>query len=332
MGETGRGVGLGAGGLGELTRLVERLSEAVGASRARQLRWVAGELALYQEWVPATDLAMLLEGSYLRAYLAAAERGMLRRRGPVGVTSPAGAARVRRVCLSLLASAARLPDPDVGPLPGSVLRNKVTPTAAQRAMRVLVAEAREEGARPGVVRAALVAALVHHHDLRTGEIIDLTLTDVEKVAIDNDADDSDGSDPAKETAGERVVVTYRPAAPGIGPGQPTTIVVAPVVAELLDRWLVHRDLLVPVPRVRHLLVSVHGNHHGGIRKPPGLPLQPRGLMRAHASTVARLNEVLADRYGHEPDYTPLPRTLGELRPAVTVETIAADESENQPVA
>lgn len=317
--DAGAAAGVGAGGLGELTRLVERLSAGVGASRARQLRWVAGELALYQDWVPATDLAMLLEGTYLRAYLAAAERGMLRRRGTLGVASPAGAARVRRVCLSLLAQAARLPDPDVGPAPGSVLRDKVTPTAAQRAIRLLVNEARDMGARPGVVRAALAATLVHHHDLRTGEITDLTLTDLTPATFESA--NHGGDTGAGIESGVDVTLTYRPAAPGIGPCEPVTIALAPVVTEMLGLWLVHRDRLVPVPRVRHLLVSVHGNHHGGLRKPPGLPLQPRGLMRAHAATIERLNEVLADRYGHEPGYAPLPRTLGELRPAVTSETV-----------
>lgn len=305
-----------AGVLGDLSRLVERLSVGVGASRARQLRWVAGELGLYQGWVPAASLAMLLEAGYVRAYLAAAERGLLRRRGAVGVASPPGAARVRRACVALLAQAARLPDPDVGAAPGSVLRAKVTPTAAQRAMRVLMAEARAAGSRPGVVRAALVAALVHHHDLRTGEMVGLTLADLTDDLTD---------DPADGTEGGQVWVTYRPAAPGIGPGEPITITLVPAVAELLGLWLEHRDRLVPIPRVRHLLVSVHPNHHGGIRKPPGLPLQPRGLMRAHAATIERLNEVLADRYAHEPGYTPLPRTLGELRPAVTGEVAVSGD-------
>lgn len=295
--------------LWHLTRTAERLCATVSPSRQRQIRWVVGELTTYHDKVPAPSLtgatggtglaglAGLFDTGYLHGYLAAADAGALRRRGATNRPSPAGAARIRRRVLEMLAAAAHLPAPHLDPVAPPPPRAKVTPVAAERAMRILLAEARTPGAPPGLVRAVLVAALVHHHDLRTGEIAALTTADLTPI-------------------GEVIQMTYRPAAPGVGPGEPTTLTLAPVVAEMHDRWRTHRDALIPVPRVHHLLVSVRGNHHHGVRRPAGLPLQPRGLMRAHERVIANLNQTLHDRHGHDPDHTPLPRTLGELRPAV----------------
>jgi hypothetical protein len=283
--------------LWHLTRAAERLCTTVGPSRQRQLRWVVGELTAYQDWVRAASVAGLFSTAYLHGYLTTADEGHLRRRGPIGTPSPPGAARIRRTCVEMLAAAAGVPAPDLDAITPAGPRAKVTPMAAQRAMRVLLAEARDHSAPPGVVRAVFVATLVHHHDLRTGEIAALTMNDIEPVDV-------------------VVRLTYQPAAPGVGPGEPQSIVLEPVVAEMLDRWLVHREALIPVPRVQHLLVSVKGNHDNGAHRPAGLPLRPRGLMRAHERVIADLNETLFERYGHEPDYAPLPRTLGELRPAL----------------
>lgn len=284
-----------------LTRVAERLCAGVSRSRQRQVRWVVGELTAYQEREAASSVPVLFSAAYLHGYLATADAGELRRRGAVGTPSPPGAARTRRAVLALLARTAQVPEPDLDPVTPAAPRAKVSPMAAERAMRVLLAEARDPDATGAVVRAVLVATLVHHHDLRTGEIAALTTDDMTRVDT---------------PTGEMVALTYQPAAPGVGPGEPVDILLAPVVVEMLDRWLTHREALIPVPRVHHLLVSVRGNHDHGVRRPAGLPLQPRGVMRAHERTISDLNEVLFERYGHETDYAPLPRTLGELRPAV----------------
>lgn len=289
--------------LGHLTRMAQRLCDTVGPSRRRQVWWVVGELSTYQDTVPAADLSALFDTDYLHGYFTAADAGALRRRGAIGTPSPPGAARARRTCVEMLATAAGLTPPEVVVVPAAGPRPKVSPMAADRAMRVLLTEARAPGALPGTVRAVFVAALVHHHDLRTGEIAALTTSDVHQPG------------PFALT-GARTDLTYQPAPPGVGPGEPVTITLAPVVDELLGRWLIHRDALIPVDRVHHLLVSVRGNHHNGVHRPAGLPLQSRGLMRAHERLVRDLNDTLFERHGHEPDYAPLPRTLGELRPAV----------------
>ena len=76
-------------------------------------------------------------------------------------------------------------------------------------------------------------------------------------------------------------------------------------------WLKVRERLVAhTPRTKTLWVSLAANHDGtGLRRPPGLPLHPIGLRRAHARAVASANFLLAG----QPGYEPLPRTPGLLR-------------------
>ncbi|MGW7448068.1 hypothetical protein [Kitasatospora sp. NPDC054795] len=106
-----------------LDALVERACEPpTGTSRAKQLRWVAGELrtALERGAILPTatgSLAQLLAPDTLADYLAAAERGLLRRKPAArpGQASPASM-RVREDCLHVLGARAgitvTLPDRD----------------------------------------------------------------------------------------------------------------------------------------------------------------------------------------------------------------------------
>lgn len=329
--DAGPGAGLGAGLVGasagaertlwHLNRVAERLCARVSTSRQRQLRWIVGELSTYQDTDPAPSLSVLFSTDYLHGYLHAADAGKLRRRGALNTPSPPGAARARRACVEMLAAAAGVPAPDVGIVAAAKPRPKVSPMAAERAMRILLAEARDPGAYAGLVRAVFVATLVHHHDLRTGEIAALTMDDLTRLATSGPDDQPDVQPDVQPDGqpggwGEAVALTYQPAAPGVGPSEPVDILLVPVVVEMLSRWLVHREALIPVPRVQHLLVSVRGNHDHGVHKPAGLPLRARGLMRAHERMISDLNETLFERYGREEGYAPLPRTLGELRPAV----------------
>ncbi|RAJ38319.1 hypothetical protein K353_04253, partial [Kitasatospora sp. SolWspMP-SS2h] len=86
-----------------------------GVSRAKQLRWVAGELrtALERGAIPPTaarSLGALLAPDTLAAYLTAAERGLLRRKPAARPdhASPASV-RVREDCLRILGVQAGIP-------------------------------------------------------------------------------------------------------------------------------------------------------------------------------------------------------------------------------
>jgi hypothetical protein len=111
--------------------------------------------------------------------------------------------------------------------------------------------------------------------------------------------------------------------PQSGSGIETTerLVLSGPTAAALRHWLTARDAIV-IPLhigVRELWVSVAGNHAGRpapdghtIRRPAGMPLQPRGLQRAYTRAVVELNAELAG----SPGWRPLPYRLEQLRRAV----------------
>lgn len=290
-----------------LDTLVDLLAVRVGTARVRQLRWVAGELARYETDHPAINLARLLSPGYLNAYLEAADAGALRQRRKTGLPSPLGAQRARRVCLRMLAEAAHLPSPALAAPMGERNANWMPQADARRALSILLREARQPTARPALVRAALIGSLVHFHDLRVGEIAAIEMRDVRLPYRDEPAS-----------------LTYIPDPPGgISQRAPVTLLLADQVVSMLDLWLPLRERFVAAAantspdgtsRTRTLLVSVHGNHENGVRRPPGLPLNAWGIQRAHARAIATLNSLLAERDGHDPAWQPLPRTLGALRP------------------
>ncbi|MFG2918840.1 hypothetical protein ACGF0D_38890 [Kitasatospora sp. NPDC048298] len=106
-----------------LDALVERACEPpTGMSRAKQLRWVSGELRTALERgaiapTAADSLALLFAPDTLASYLTAAGRGLLRRKPAArpGHASPASM-RVREDCLRILGARAgitvTLPDRD----------------------------------------------------------------------------------------------------------------------------------------------------------------------------------------------------------------------------
>lgn len=283
--------------LHRLSALVETAAAGVGSARARQLRWVRGELALFHDSRPRGSLAALLSPEHLAEYLHAADAGMLRTRGAVGTPSPPGASRARRVCLQILLDAHGAESAPLPPAEASTPRPRIAHRAAQRVMAVLTAHAREPGARAGTVRAAFVAALVHHHDLRTGEIAALRLAD-----LDRDA--------------QGVTMRVLRSAPGAGPTEIVHVALAPACVELLDLWLLQRERLVERGATAHdtLLVSVRANHRDGAHLPPGSPLEERGLLRSHVAAIGQLNNILLDSPSTAAERAPLPRTLNELRP------------------
>jgi integrase len=97
----------------------------------------------------------------------------------------------------------------------------------------------------------------------------------------------------------------------------------------LRGWLAVRDELVrPLNGTpKALWVSVSPNHAGrlstdgdALRRPPGMPLMPRGMQRAYSRAVVEANVQLAGTPGWEP----LPHRFEQLRRAVSVKESARE--------
>jgi integrase len=286
---------------GELARLVVLAGGDAGPSRSRQLRWVAGELVRAAEELQwrATGPADWFDERFLSRYLDAAERGAYRQRSPARSTASAAAsARVRRSCLAALAAAAGVQPAGVPPTGRTTApRPGAAPRAVARALQWWRAEASAADALGATVRSAAVAHLVHELGLRTGEVVAMELDDV-------------------DLPGRRVRFTPAPqAARSARPAVWTSV--SPGTADLLRRWLQHRTAAVALtPHINALWVSLAGNHTDGRVVPAGLPLRARGLTRAHAAAVERLNLALAGA----PDWRPLPAALADLRRSAPVHT------------
>jgi integrase len=280
-----------------LARAVAAHETSAGASRLRQLRWVAGEMAeaaaVVDPGETPTGPPSWFSDPFVSAYLARADAGELRRRSGSGRPGNAASARVRRVCLRMLAGtyAPRLPDLPMPP--PEEPHERALPHAVDAAVGRLVTRAASRGASPGLVRAAALTALVADTGMRVGEVAAVEVADVDLHA-------------------RTVTWTPRPQARRADePEPPRTTTLRPRTTAALRRWLeTRRDLTALAPRSRALFVSVAGNHDGsGVRRPPGLPLRERGMQRAHHRAVTMLNAELVGAEGY-----PLPRVLGSLRP------------------
>jgi integrase len=268
-------------------------------SRVRQLRWVAGELGLFvAQYLPdepelrwprtARDW---FDPALIGSFLARADSGTLRRRGQVGRPSGDATRSVRRGCLRILARQAGAEDPVPDEVPRPAPLSRVEPVPAGMALGHL-ADRADRLRSAATVRAAAMAAITRELGLRTGEMADLTLADV---------DLPEGT------------LTWRPRAPRSGAAaEPRTArLTRPTLGALRD-WLDVRPALTTLaPRSKALWVSIRGNHDGtGLRRPPGMPLRPNGIRRSHDRAVQVCNTTLAG----EPGYEPLPRVPGRLRP------------------
>jgi hypothetical protein len=362
--DSGQSAGVRGGWVADLSALTAVAAGPVSSSRARQLRWVTGELRLWAGTLPPSQVpatvADLFTPARMAAFIRAADSGKLRRRPTDRTTASAASGRVRIDCLARLAGAAGVPRLSV-PRPALP---PPTPRAAVRAARLAAATdqlailtsasrprpgpsrsrrtgsevprselpssgvpgssatgagrtpLRRSPARTGAVplsatrvRGAAVAALVRDIGMRTGELADLQLADVNLA---------------------RATVTYRQAQPSRRiPDPPITAALTVPAAAALRAWLqVRAELVTQAPRVTALFVSVAGNHDGaGVRRPPGLPLRPRGLLRAHHRRVQRWNAELADTVG----YTPIPATLRALRPPPAPRSGSGRSSPRAPV-
>jgi integrase len=264
-------------------------------SRARQLSWLASELAVFSATLPRSErpatTAAWFEAGFVSRYLTAADSGALRRRGTVERPSPDATRRIRRACLRLLAEAAGLADPVQDEVGLPALRPRVDEHLATLAVRHWRWRALPVDAKPADVRTAAMAVLVHEAGMRSGELAALVPADLDL---------------------EAGTVTYQPRPPSTRSlPAPRTVNLSDSAVSTLKHWLEVRGVLMEqTPRTRSLWVSLAANHDGsGVRRPAGMPLQPTGLRRAHARAVAAVNVHLAATPGFEP----LPRTVGQLR-------------------
>jgi len=284
-------------------------AQTISAARARQLRWVAGELthALTRDDFPAparTDLRALFAAETIAAYLDLAQRGQLRARtaGGDGHSTPASM-RIRRDCLQLLAQAAGVPAelPERPPMPA--LHQVIDPWRRSVFHHHLEQAAHRFTAGDARIRLLAMIGVVLDTGARAGELCALQVGDL--------TDDLSA-----------VRIVRRPQARSTSAPTIAHLALSTPTRAALRHWLAVREgLVAPLQGGKKALwVSVRANHagvldeHGAARlRPPGMPLQPRGLARSYTRAVAELN---ADMAG-QPGWQPMPRRLEQLRRAIS---------------
>lgn len=284
-------------------------SQDVSSARARQLRWVAGELRRATELprfprpaATVTGVAALLSPAQVTAYLDAADRGELRRRSSAGTGQSSRASRrIRLDCLRMIAVAAHCPPIDerlTPPEPHQVVASR----ERGELYRYLAEHANHAGANAARVRLLALVGVVLDTGSRAGELCAMRLPDL-----------------AQDLSS--VVVVRRPQAGSTEAPTTERIPLSGTSAAALRHWLTVRAGLVRAVQggASALWVSVRGNHAGtpgvgGVtrRRPPGMPLRPRGLARAYTKAIVALNADLAGT----PGWQPLPRQLERLRRAI----------------
>ncbi|GAA4991280.1 site-specific integrase [Kitasatospora paranensis] len=295
---------------------IEELNAAVecacapptSASRAKQLRWVAGEIrtALERDAVPAAaarSLGELLAPDTLAAYLRAAELGLLRRK-PTARPDQASSAsmKVREDCLQILGARAGL----AVVLPDRDLQVVLRPVVAARPRSILLGHL-ERAVRPGRSQARsrvlAIIATVMDTGCRAGELCTLRVDDV-------------------DLRRGRIRVTRLPQHRDLL-AEPVTETVAlsgPGRAALRD-WLTVRSRLVlrdaakPAGPTNETTTALWVSISPSGRSRPGLPLHFRGLARAYVREIQALNIDMAG----EPGWEPLPKRMEQLRRAIDLE-------------
>jgi len=282
----------------------------VSKSRARQLRWVAGELALVRnhEEFPFRDssasAADLLQPAPITAYLDLAARGELRRRAKAGSAQATNASmRIRADCLKILGEHGGILVA-VADRPGlPELRETVDGPSRSQLRDYLAKRAEHVGAPAARVRLFALIGVELDTGARVGELAALTLGDL--------ADDL-----------STVQVVRRPQARTTSEAVHDTVKLSDGTRAALKAWLEVRETLVQPLNgtAKALWVSVMPNHAGrlnvegeAIRRPPGMPLMPRGMQRAYTRAVVEANMNLAG----SPGWVPLPIRFEQLRRAVT---------------
>ena len=300
----------------QVTAAAERLcaQEGMSAARARQLRWFVRELRLalaHPEFRPAEPVvtaADLFQPQAVSSYLDLGQRGELRTRAsrvPGAVSSPASM-RVREDCLKMISReltlplvlGERAPQPEVHETVDAPTRSQLRAYLLERAENPPVLAAH--------VRLLAIIGTVLDTGARVGELCALTVRDIEL-----------------EVREPALTIVRKPQARRIAEPVTERIALSRGTAAALRNWLERRQELIDEFElgVKSLWVSVAGNHAGlpardghSIRRPPGMPLQPRGLQRAYTRAVVELNSELAG----SPGWQPLPYRLELLRRAIEV--------------
>ncbi|MFL4496486.1 hypothetical protein ACJ6WD_35390 [Streptomyces sp. VTCC 41912] len=271
-----------------------------GTSRARQVRWVAGEYsrALAHPDHPLDDQAtikQLFRYEAVEAYLQLAQSGALRVRAARNPSKPSDNSRqIRLDALRQLVKAsgagayAELPAqpdppaaPPVAPRPRSLLRAQLTELADA------------PGATASRLRMLAIAAIVSDTSIRAGELCAGTVEDLSPTL-------------------EELRVVRRPQGRNPADAYVEILALSGLSRAALRRWLPERQALLARGTSRELWVSLLNNHIGGQATPAGTPLQPRGLSRAWTRAVAEANTDMAG----EPDWLPLPTRMEQLRRGV----------------
>jgi integrase len=303
--------------LEQVTAAAERVcaQEGLSAARARQLRWFVRELRLavaHPEFRPGTEeprsAAELFAPQAVSSALELGRRGELRTRAsrvPDAVSSPASM-RVREDCLKILAKELRLPLVLGERAPQPEAHETVDAPTRSQLRAYLVERAENPPVLAAHVRLLAIMGTVLDTGARVGELCALTLEDVRL-----------------ETREPAVTVVRMPQARRVAEPVTERIALSRGTAAALRNWLTHRQELIDHfdLGVKALWVSVAGNHAGlpnrdgaAVRRPPGMPLRPRGLQRAYTRAVVELNAELAGSVG----WQPLPYRLELLRRAIDV--------------
>lgn len=298
----------------EVTAAAERLCarEDTSAARARQIRWFVKELRLalaHPEYRPHGSIetaADLFQAQAVSSYLDLGRRGELRTRAsrvPGAVSSPASM-RVREDCLKLLARELGVPVEFGERVEQPQVREPVDAPTRSQLRAHLIERAENPPVLAAHVRLLAVIGTVLDTGARVGELCALTLADLELEADQ-----------------PTVTIVRKPQARRVAEPVTEQVSLSPGTVAALRHWLRHRQELIDEFQlgVKALWVSVAGNHAGlpaqdghAIRRPPGMPLRPRGLQRAYTRAVVELNAELAGSVG----WRPLPYRLEQLRRAV----------------
>ncbi|HET9171094.1 MAG TPA: tyrosine-type recombinase/integrase [Actinospica sp.] len=300
----------------QVTAAAERLcaQEGLSAARARQLRWFVKEFRLalaHPEFRPAEPVvtaADFFQPQAVSSYLDLGRRGELRTRASRAANAESSPAsmRVREDCLKLIARELTLPLVLGERVPAQEVHETVDAPTRSQLRSYLLDRAENPPVLAAHVRLLGIIGMVLDTGARVGELCAMTLTDL----------DLEAREPS-------VTIVRKPQARRVAEPVTERIALSRGTAAALRHWLRHRQELIAAfdLGVKALWVSVAGNHAGlpsregaAIRRPPGMPLRPRGLQRAYTRAVVELNDELAG----SPGWRPLPYRLELLRRAIDV--------------